>query len=252
MAAALMLAGCDDSSPPPEAEPAPRPSPPSPSAPAPPEPTPKQPVTIAFAGDVHFEGVLRDRLADPATALAPVTGTLAAADLAIVNLETSVGEGGRPEPGKRFTFQAPATALTALADAGVDVATMANNHALDFGRDALDFDAIDAAAQADPPLTVVGVGRDVAEAFRPARSEVDGTVVATLGATIAATDPTADPTGQWAATPTTAGTADAVDPQRLLRAVARANRHADVVVVDVHWGIQGESCPNARQRSLAR
>src|SRR4051794_28043125 len=33
------------------------------------------PVSIAFAGDVHFEGRLRERLvADPATALAPVTG----------------------------------------------------------------------------------------------------------------------------------------------------------------------------------
>jgi poly-gamma-glutamate synthesis protein (capsule biosynthesis protein) len=181
-----------------------------------------------------------------------VTATLAAADLAVVNLETSVGGGGRPEPGKRFTFQAPATALTALADAGVDVATMANNHSLDFGSGALDFDAVHAAAHADPPLAVVGVGRDVADAFRPARSEVDGTVVATLGATIAATDPTADPTGQWAATPTSPGTADAVDPRRLLRAVARADSHADVVVVYMHWGVQGESCPTARQRSLAR
>jgi 2',3'-cyclic-nucleotide 2'-phosphodiesterase (5'-nucleotidase family) len=43
-----------------------------------------------------------------------------------------------------------------------------------------------------------------------------------------------------------------VDPRRLLRAVVRADRHADVVVVYVHWGIQGESCPTARQRSLAR
>ena len=44
---------------------------------------------------------------DPSTALAPATATLAAADIAIVNLETAVGSGGRPEPGKRFTFQAP-------------------------------------------------------------------------------------------------------------------------------------------------
>ena len=105
-------------------------------------------MTIAVAGDVHFEGVLRDRLDDPATALAPATKTLAAADVAIVNLETSVGTGGRPEPGKRYTFQAPPTAFEALAAAGIDVATMANNHALDYGRDPLPgtFAAIDAAA----------------------------------------------------------------------------------------------------------
>jgi poly-gamma-glutamate synthesis protein (capsule biosynthesis protein) len=210
-------------------------------------------VTIAVAGDVHFEGVLRDRLEDPVTALAPVTATLAAADVAIVNLETSIGEGGRPDPGKRFTFQAPAAALSALAAAGVDVASLANNHALDFGREALPstFAAAAAAADADPPLAVVGVGRDAGEAFRPSRLEVDGTIVATIGATVADTDPTADPTGHWAATSTSAGTADAVDPGRLLRAVERADAFADVVVVYMHWGIQGEQCPSDGQRSLA-
>ena len=48
-----------------------------------------------------------------------------------------------------------------------------------------------------------------------------------------------------------AGTADAIDPARLLRAVAQADRSADVVVVYMHWGIQGEQCPSDGQRSLA-
>ena len=260
LAAVLAAAGCDQA---PEASPLRPPAAPSTSAssgPAPPpatsaapapssEPPVVEPVTIAVAGDVHFEGALRDRLRDPEIALAPATRTLASADLAVVNLETSVGEGGAPEPGKRYTFQAPATAFDALAAAGVDVATMANNHALDFGRAALPttFAAIDAA-----PLAVVGLGRDADEAFRPALVDVRGTVVATLGTTTAATDPTADPTGDWAATATSPGTADAVDPRRLLRAVRAADRAADVVVVHVHWGVQGQACPVPRQRSLAR
>jgi poly-gamma-glutamate capsule biosynthesis protein CapA/YwtB (metallophosphatase superfamily) len=258
LTAVLLLNGCDEAGPaadPPSPTPtASTPAPESPSASPPqPDPAPRRPLTIAFAGDVHFEGALQGRLDDPATALVSATGTLAAADLAMVNLETSVGSGGRPEPGKRFTFQAPATALTALAEAGVDVVTMANNHAVDYGAGALPstFDAIDAVAAADPSLAVVGIGRDVRDAFRPAVSDVDGTVVATLGATIAETDPTADPTGQWAATRSSAGTADAIDPGRLLRAVEKADAVAEVVVVYMHWGIQGESCPAGRQRSLA-
>ncbi|MDP3892695.1 CapA family protein [Nocardioides sp.] len=221
---------------------------------SPPSATPSPgPVTIAVAGDVHFEGALRERLDDPATALSPVTAALAAADVAIVNLETSVGTGGRPDPGKRYTFQAPPTAFAALAAAGIDAVTMANNHALDFGRDPLPglFDAIDAAAAADPPLAVVGIGADAAEAFRPARVEVDGTVVATIGATVADADPTADPTGQWAATARAAGTADAMDPARLLRTVEQADRSADVVIAYLHWGVQGERCPSDLQRTLA-
>jgi poly-gamma-glutamate capsule biosynthesis protein CapA/YwtB (metallophosphatase superfamily) len=228
------------------------PTPTADSPPPSPAPAPK-PLTIAVAGDVHFEGVLRDRLDDPATTLTPATARLAAADVAIVNLETSVGIGGRPDPGKRYTFQAPPTAFTALAAAGIDVATMANNHALDFGRDPLPgtFDAIDAAMVAEPPLAVVGIGRDADDAFRPARTDVDGTIVATIGATVADDDPTADPTGQWAATHDSPGTADAIDPARLLRAVEEADRSADVVVVYMHWGVQGERCPNDAQRSLA-
>lgn len=245
------------------ADPAPGPSSPPSSATAVPTPTidpgsprspkPPDPLTIAVAGDVHFEGGLRDRLERPATALAPATATLAAADVAIVNLETSVGTGGRPEAGKRYTFQASPAALTALAAAGIDVATMANNHALDFGPAQLPstFDAIESARRADPSLAVVGIGRDVDQAFRPARTEVDGTVVATIGATVADDDPTADPTGQWAATDDTPGTADALEPARLLRAVRKATRSADVVVVYMHWGVQGENCPNDAQRALA-
>ncbi|UUZ58886.1 CapA family protein [Nocardioides sp. B-3] len=156
----------------------------APAAPAPstetagPTPTgPPRPITIAVAGDIHFEGPLRARLDDPATALAPVTGTLAAADPAIVNPETSVGAGGRPDPSKRFTFRAPPAAFEALAEAGIDVVSMANNHALDFGR-ALLQETFD---ESEPLLTVVGVGRDIDEAFAPARTEIRGTVVATIG-----------------------------------------------------------------------
>lgn len=258
--ATAVLAACSSDEP--TAEPSDS-APPSPGATAPtpapvptsrPSPTPPPgPVTIAVAGDVHFEGALRERLDQPATALSPATAALAAADLAIVNLETSVGTGGRPDPSKRYTFQAPPTALAALSAAGIDAVTMANNHALDFGRDPLPglFDAIDAAAAADPPLAVVGIGADAAAAYRPARLEVDGTVVATIGATVAAADPTADPTGQWAATARAPGTADAMDPARLLRTVRRADRSADIVVVYLHWGVQGERCPSDLQRSLA-
>ena len=246
-----MVALCACTAPPPPDE---APEPPAPSTettgPATAAPRPPRPLTIAVAGDVHFEGALRARLDDPATALAPVTGTLAAADLAIVNLETSVGTGGVPDPDKRFTFQAPPVAFRALAEAGIDVASMANNHALDHGREALEstFGAIAAAA---PDLTVVGLGRNADDAFAPALTEIRGTTVATIGATLAATDPTADPTGHWAATADSPGTADAVDPQRLLGTVAEADDSADVVVVYLHWGVQGEGCPTDGQRSLA-
>ncbi|HEX3200738.1 MAG TPA: CapA family protein, partial [Actinomycetes bacterium] len=134
------------------------------------EPT-GEPVTLAFGGDVHFEGAIESRLAaDPSTTLGPIAGVLRRADLAMVNLETAITERGTPAP-KDFTFRAPPSALTALKEAGVDVATMANNHGEDFGVVGLR-DSLAAAREADFP--VVGVGRTADEAYRAHRVTVNG------------------------------------------------------------------------------
>lgn len=207
-----------------------------------------RPVTLAFAGDLHFEGSLRGLLADPASALEPVAEHLSAADLTVVNLESAVGTGGTPEP-KRFLFQAPPEAFDALAAAGIDVVTMANNHAGDYGLDGLEetLDIVDAGV----PLDVVGIGRDAAEAFAPAVHEVDGTTVAVIGASAADDDPTADPTGHLAARADRLGVATTETPDLLVSAVEDARTEADVVVVYLHWGVQGQSCPTDAQADLA-
>jgi poly-gamma-glutamate synthesis protein (capsule biosynthesis protein) len=210
------------------------------------DPEPRGPITIAFAGDVHFESQLRSRLDDPATALAPIAPQLSSADLTVVNLETSIGTGGTREP-KRFTFQAPPQALDALATAGVDVVTMANNHGMDFGAGGL---ADTLAAIPAAPLSVIGIGADEDAAFAPALHDVGGTTVAVIGAS-SADDPTADPTAQWAAGDGTPGIAVATPPDRLVEEVRAASGAADVVVVFMHWGVQGDRCPSASQAGTA-
>lgn len=201
-------------------------------------------VTLAFAGDVHFEDELRARLADPDGALAPVAPLLSAADLTVVNLETAITGRGAPEP-KKYHFRTSPAALVALHAAGVDVVTMANNHAVDFGAAGL---ADTLAAVRRSPVPVVGIGRDADAAFSPYVASVRGTRVAVLGAT-QVPDRTA---AAWPAGPGRAGVAVARDPSRLLRAVRQARGRADVVVVYLHWGTERVGCPTPEQRSLAR
>jgi poly-gamma-glutamate synthesis protein (capsule biosynthesis protein) len=201
------------------------------------------PLTLALAGDVHFEGPLRGLLAaDPRGVLAQVAPLLADADVAVVNLETAITERGRPEP-KAFTFRAPPTALVALAAAGVDAASMANNHALDFGPESV-VDALAAGRSHGFPL--VGIGGNAAEAYAPWRVEVRGVRVAVLAASQVL------PTPGWAATDRRAGVASAYDVARLDAAVRAVRAGADVVVVYLHWGTERTTCPNAAQRRLAR
>jgi hypothetical protein len=208
------------------------------------EPT-GEPVTLAFGGDVHFEGAVESRLsANPATTFGPIADVLRKADLAVVNLETAITERGTPAP-KDFTFRAPPPALTAMKEAGVDVATMANNHGLDFGVVGLR-DSLAAAKAARFP--VVGVGRNVDEAYLAQQVTVKGQRIAVIGATQVLDSSLA---AAWTAGDGKPGMASAYEEARLLAAVRRARASADTVVVDLHWGRELVNCPIDRQRALA-
>ncbi len=196
-----------------------------------------------MAGDVHFAGRLARRLADPATALAPIAPALSAADITMVNLETAITGRGVPQP-KEFHFRAPASALTALRSAGVDVATMANNHAVDYGPQGL---ADSLAAIRSSHFPVIGIGSDAATAYAPYTTTVRGQRVAILAASqIPDYTLTA-----WTATASGPGIASAFS-DRLVAAVRQARRHAQIVLVYVHWGQEGDGCPLPAQRDLAQ
>ena len=205
-----------------------------------------KPVVLAFGGDVHFEGALESQLATDANrALAPVAPILSGADIAVVNLETAVTNGGSPTA-KEFTFRAPATAFAALRGAGVDVASMANNHGLDYGIVGLR-DSLAAARRYRFPL--IGIGLDDTQAYRPFRRTVKGQRIAVIGATQVLDD---ELISAWTAGPGKPGLASAKDVPRLVRAVRAARQTSDTVVVFLHWGVELEQCPSSDQRRLAK
>jgi poly-gamma-glutamate capsule biosynthesis protein CapA/YwtB (metallophosphatase superfamily) len=205
-----------------------------------------KPVVLAFGGDVHFEGALESQLAtDARNALAPIAPVLSGADIAVVNLETAVTNGGSPTA-KEFTFRAPATAFAALRGAGVDVASMANNHGLDYGLVGLR-DSLAAARRYGFPL--IGIGLDDAQAYRPFRRTVKGQRIAVIGATQVLDD---ELVSAWTAGPGKPGLASAKDVRRLVEAVRAARQTSDTVVVFLHWGVELEQCPSSDQRRLAK
>ncbi len=203
------------------------------------------PITIAFAGDIHFEKGLRTALdAGPSKPLAGVQSLLSEPDLTVANLETAVTGRGDPAPGKQFHFRAPAAAFGALAASGIDVVSMANNHGMDYGMVGL-ADSLDAAAAAHFP--VIGIGRDEDQAYAPYIATIRGQRVAVIAATQVLD---ANLVAAWTAGPAKPGLASAKRLDRLVEAVRAARAIADTVVVFLHWGTEGQTCPNADQPPL--
>ena len=204
-------------------------------------------ITIAFAGDMYFEGVLRARLdTDPATALGPFADILRGADLAVSNLETSIAVGGT-RANKQFAFRAPPTAVDALRAAGLDVVSMANNHGVDYGEDGLQESV--AVARAQPDHFIIGIGADDREAFAPFTAEVKGQRVSVIGATQVLDSSLIQ---AWTATADHGGLASAKRVDRLVAEVQAARAASDTVIVFLHWGIEKMTCPTGDQQALAR
>ena len=149
---------------------------------------------------------------------------------------------GRPQP-KTYHFRTTPSAFTALRDAGVNLVTMANNHVLDYGQAGL-ADTLAAARAARVPY--VGIGTSAAAAWAPYVTTINGVKIAVVGIS-----QVAELASSWVASRSRPGEANAINLPRTLAAVRAARRLAPVVVVFMHWGTEGQACPDPDQLSLA-
>ena len=192
-------------------------------------------VTLAFAGDVHFEGRVAALLDGRDATLGPMSSALRSADVAVVNLESALTSGGSPapkeleDPSRRYWFRSPPSALALLERSGVDAVSLANNHGADYGAAGLR-DTLRAARNS--PVAVIEVGRDPEQAFRPYQTSVDGVEVAVLAADASPLESASI----WDVELGGLGLAAARESTRLLAAVRAANARSDVVAVYLHWG----------------
>lgn len=205
-------------------------------------PPPPEEITLAFAGDVHFATYLAPMASDP-TALSTLKSTLGAADLSMVNLETTLTDATVPEQ-KIFTFRAPASALETVAGAGVDVVSMANNHGVDYGLDGL---ADTLAAKENGPIPIVGIGANADEAFAPAEFTVGDVSIAVFGTHQLYEETLAN----FSADEDSGGVASSAPPDRIAQEVREAAEDHDLVVVYLHWGLDYQTCPAVGQVNTA-
>ena len=169
---------------------------------------------------------------------------VAEADTVLLNLECCISERGSPAPGRVFHFRAPPVAVEALALLGVDCVTLANNHAADYGDDALR-DTL--RLLVDAGITPVGAGEDVAAARAAAVLRAGRSAVAVVAV--------ADHYAEYGATGARPGTAyaDLVHgvPPWLREEVGVLSATGAPVLVTPHWGPNMTSRPVPHVRAAA-
>lgn len=214
------------------------------------EPAPQEerqdPLTLAFAGDVYLSehvlnayqnggigGVLGESLRQAAEE----------ADLFMVNEEFPFSSRGTPAPDKQYTFRLPPERVSLFREMSIDLVTLANNHALDYGREAL-LDTCATLEEAGIPY--VGAGENLDRAKAMYTTEIRGKTLGFLGATRVI------PVADWAASSTRPGMLSTYDPSLLLEEIRKGRENCDYLVVYLHWGIERNEFPEEYQRQIGR
>lgn len=199
-------------------------------------------ITINAVGDIMLAGkwapLLKAKGYD--YPFGGVKAELAGADINLANLESPLATRGNEYIGKQFRFRADPAVAKAVRKAGFNLVTLANNHSMDFGGEALaeTMQHLDSAG-----ITWIGAGANLDEARKMALYTIKGKKVAFLGYSL--TQPIEFFAGQ-----NRPGTAPGYE--KLVTAdVASARRQADYVIVSFHWGKEASGIVQDYQRKAA-
>lgn len=213
----------------------------------------KEKVTMAFVGDVGFAqgyatiNKYRSNGSDIHNSISEgVLSTMQSVDIMMANNEFPYSDRGTPTPNKTYTFRADPKDVHIMKDMGVDIVSLANNHAYDYGPDAL-IDTVDTLNGAQLPF--VGAGKNFEEASKPVYFHVNGHVISYVSATQIERYGNPDTKEATADSP---GVLRTLDPSKAVEVIKEAAGKSDFTVMYVHWGSESTDLVEQSQRDLAR
>nr|WP_290228342.1 CapA family protein [Trichocoleus desertorum] len=195
-------------------------------------------VTLMFGGDVTLADAFEDLVGEDYNWAFADMKEYRQADVAMVNLENPLTDATTPLPDKQFNFKADPESVEVLSNGGVDIVTLANNHAMDYEASGL-METLETLDQAG--IHHIGAGRDIKEARRPEILEVKGQRIAYLGYYDA---------DLHAADIATAGT-NSTRKDRIAEDIRAIRKQVDWIVVNYHWGEELAEYPADLQIQLA-
>lgn len=207
----------------------------------------REKIRLLFAGDIYLsdhvlhaydraggiEGVLDESLRQ----------SIQESDIFMANEEFPFSDRGIPADDKQFTFCLPSSRVSIMKEIGPDIVALANNHALDYGTDAL-LDTCELLDEAG--IKHVGAGASLKEAKQLEVIETGGRKIGFLAASRVI------PVSNWAAGLETPGMLITYDPTLLLKEIKSAKEKCDYLIVYVHWGIERNNMPENYQKTLGR
>ncbi len=198
--------------------------------------------TLLFTGDIMLSRAVGAHMAALKDWLLPfrlISDTLHSADFRYCNLECPVSDRGR-NLHHLYSFRADPKVMEGLKDAGFNVASQANNHAYDWGPEAL-LDTLERLRAAG--IMPAGAGQNILAAHYPLLVRVGALRIAFLAYV------NIDPKEATAAVdrPGVAW----LDPAQALTDIRFARPLADLVIVCPHWGVEYALKPTREQVDLA-
>jgi len=169
-------------------------------------------------------------------------------DVLFGNLECSLSERGKKLLGKGIWLRASPDKADILKDAGFSVLSLANNHILDYGNDALN----DTVAFLDEKeIGHVGAGKDIESARKPEIFTKGDVSIGFLAYNeFSYYFWSYEERRQFAAGENIPGTAP-MDLGPILEDVDKLKKEVDIVAVSLHWGIEESNLETNEQRELA-
>ena len=196
-------------------------------------------ITMTFAGDILFDknyavtATLLQNGGEISAGISPeLIQIMKDSDIFMLNNEFPYSSGGAPTEGKQYTFRADPQTARYLNDLDVDLVSVANNHAYDYGQQAF-LDTMSALDAVDVPY--VGGGRNIDEASSPVYFIIGETKIGFLSATQIERLENPDTKG---ATETTPGVFRCWNNAKLLEKIAEVKTQCDYLVVYIHWGTE--------------
>jgi len=197
--------------------------------------------TLLFVGDIMLDRGVRHMVEkhgqDYSFPFEKIKDILDKGDLVFGNLESVISDKGR-KIGSIYSFRAPPEAIKGLSS--FNIVSLANNHAFDYDRDALE-DTMKRLTERN--ILYTGAGFNLEEAHSVKTINLDETSIGFLAYT--------EFLYEYAWAQENRSGVSVLNQDNLIKDIVKAKQEVDFLIVSFHYGDEYQKTPNQNQRFLS-